>query len=47
MTNYVSFDDLAIEPDADGNAVINMGPRQITLVGVSTTAIDNSDFIWV
>lgn len=47
MTLYQSFDDLAIEADADGNAVIYMGPRQITLVGVSTTAIDNSDFIWL
>ena len=47
MTLYVSFDDLAIEADADGNAVIYMGPRQITLVGVSITAIDNSDFIWL
>ena len=47
MTDYVSFDDLAIEPDADGNAVIYMGPRQITLVGVSIASIDNSDFIWL
>jgi hypothetical protein len=47
MTDYVSFDDLAIEPDADGNAVIYMGPRQITLVGVSVAAVDNSDFIWL
>jgi Ca2+-binding RTX toxin-like protein len=47
MTDYVSFDDLAIEPDADGNAVIYMGPRQITLVGVSIASLDNSDFIWL
>ena len=47
MTLYQSFDDLAIEPDAEGNAVIYMGPRQITLLGVSTDAISNSDFIWL
>jgi Ca2+-binding RTX toxin-like protein len=47
MTSYVSFDDLAIEADAEGNAVIYMGPRQITLVGVSVASLDNSDFIWL
>ena len=47
MTLYQSFDDLAIEADADGNAVVYMGPRQITLVGVSVGEISNSDFIWL
>ena len=47
MTLYESFDDLAIEADADGNAVVYMGPRQITLVGVSVGEISNSDFIWL
>ena len=47
MTLYQSFDDLAIEADADGNAVIYMGPRQITLLGVSVASVDNSDFIWL
>ena len=47
MTLYQSFNDLAIEADDDGNAVIYMGPRQITLVGVSVGEINNSDFIWL
>jgi Ca2+-binding RTX toxin-like protein len=47
MTLYQSFNDLAIEADADGNAVIYMGPRQITLLGVSVASVDNSDFIWL
>jgi Ca2+-binding RTX toxin-like protein len=46
VTGYDSFDELDIQKDDAGNAVIYMGLKHIVLVGVSSTAVDSGDFIW-
>jgi serralysin len=47
VTGYDSFDELGIQKDEDGNAVIHMGLKHVVLLGVSPDAVDSSDFIWL